>query len=110
MHIEPGRVLNDCFHCCLQMWWQTRRRRQRRQRLAYVLAGQAGRDIRWFLKTARTGFSHGVEIHLPKSGLHASANLNMDRNDLSLQPSTIFIPGGVQTARGVSPAICALPR
>jgi len=25
--------------------------------LAHVLAGQAGRDIRWFLKTARAGFS-----------------------------------------------------
>jgi len=68
--------------------------------LAHVLAGQAGRDIRWFLKTARTGFSHGVEIHLPKSGLHASANLSIDRNDLSLQPSTIFIPGRCTTCAG----------
>jgi hypothetical protein len=58
-----------------------------------VLAGHAGRDIRWFLRTARTGFSHGVEIHLSKSGLHAFASLSIDRSYLSLQPGVIFIPG-----------------
>jgi hypothetical protein len=65
-----------------------------------VLTGQAGRDIRWFLKTAQTGFSHGVEIHRPKSGLHASADLSMSRNDLSLQAEHHFHSRAVHNMRG----------
>src|SRR5215212_11519070 len=47
--------------------------RDGRQRLAHVLTGRAGRDLRWSLNAARTDLLCGVGCHLPITGLHASA-------------------------------------
>src|SRR3954463_16804789 len=47
--------------------------RDGRQRLAHVLAGRTGRDLRWSLNAARTDLLSGVGCHLPITGLHASA-------------------------------------
>lgn len=65
-----------------------------------MLTRQAGRDIRWFLKAARTGFSHGVEIHLPKSGLDAFANLSIGRNEPLTPAEHHFHSGAVHNMRG----------
>ncbi len=65
-----------------------------------MLAGQAGRDIRWSLNTARTGFSHGVEVHLSKSGLRASATLSIGTDHAAFQRDPIFIQGRCAAGAG----------
>jgi hypothetical protein len=55
-----------------------------------VLAGQAGRDLRWSLDTARTDLSQGVGCHLPTIGLHTSAGQNVSPNSSSFHPEPIF--------------------
>ena len=65
-----------------------------------MLTRQAGRDIWWFLKAARTGFSHGVEIHLPKSGLDAFANLSIGRNEPLTPAEHHFHSRAVHNMRG----------
>src|SRR5436305_8707169 len=55
-----------------------------------MLAGQAGRDLRWSLDTARTDLSQGVGCHLPTIGLHTSAGQTVSPNSSSFHSEPIF--------------------
>src|SRR5215218_3876888 len=78
--------------------------RDRRQRLALVLTGLAGRDIRRSLDTARADLCFGVGCHLPTAGLHAPTSQVVGRNRAAFQPRPIFIPRRCANAIGISVA------
>ena len=82
--------------------------RDGRQRLARVLAGRAGRDIRWSLDTARADLRYGVGYHLSKPGLHASAARSFGQGRPLFQPRPIFIPRRCAVAIGISVALIYL--
>jgi hypothetical protein len=64
--------------------------RDGRQRLALVLTGQAGRDIRWSLDTARADLCYGVGCHLTVTGLHAPTSETVARHHATLPDQTHF--------------------
>jgi hypothetical protein len=60
------------------------------ERLAYVLTGRTGRDLRYSLNAARTNLLCKSGCHLPIIGLHASASLRGSQT--AHRRSPIFIP------------------
>jgi len=85
--------------------------RDGRQGLAHVLAGQAGRDLRWSLNAARTDLIQGVGCHLPITSLHASAGRYVGTARMSEQPyaaplrTHFLLQGGARPdALGISSA------
>ena len=75
--------------------------RDGRQRLALVLTGQAGRDIRWSLDTARADLCYGVGCHLTATGLHAPASETVARHNAALPDQTHFHSEVVHDREGV---------
>jgi hypothetical protein len=75
--------------------------REGRQRLAHVLAGRAGRDIRWSLNAARTDLWYGVGCHLPITGLRASASRIVGQKRSPFQTHSPFLPRRCADAIGI---------
>src|SRR5215207_5674000 len=76
--------------------------RDERQRLAHVLTGRAGRDLRWSLNAARTDLLYGVGCHLPITGLHASATRHVGEIFRRSTPDHFLLRGGARDALGIS--------
>src|ERR1700712_1385712 len=75
----------------------------KRQRLAHVLTELAGRDIRWFLQTARTGFSRGVDPPIQIRPPCIRQPSMLDGAAITASAGPFSFRGGAQHARGVWP-------
>ena len=76
--------------------------RDERQRLAHVLTGRAGRNLRWSLNAARADLLCGVGCHLPITGLHASATRHVGEIFRRSTPDHFLLRGGARDALGIS--------
>ena len=71
-----------------------------------MLTELAGRDIRWFLQTARTGFSRGVDPPIQIRPPCIRQPSMLDGAAIAASAGPFSFRGGAQHARGVSPADC----